>query len=413
MAIAIFSPRFVAALPESAPVAGRDRGAQCSVGREAVNHVTHIHVECLRRCARGFRCRFAAGRGSPHRCALLDPRPPHSRRLWNHILQRGPAMNTDRDTLPANLDPLRSNAYRDIARLLAEALAAGMIVSLVLALAIFIVATRAQAAETGAAPGQGTLLMKSAPDAAPLAAPLLLTDVHIDVSGLVAGATVAQRFVNATTVWQEGIYVFPLPENAAVDHLAMQIGERWIEGQIHERTEARAAYEQRRPKGARRRSSSRNGRTYSRRRSRTSAPARKSSSRSNTSSPSATTLARRAVDRGGVLRHRRHVHRRRGPAAREGAARPGAAASRVDADPGDRRRREALAVGGHGAGCAAHRAGARRRSARARRRDRPHARLRPGPPRRHCAARRAGQHGDLGAPRHALSFPADARAATR
>jgi Ca-activated chloride channel family protein len=158
-------------------------------------------------------------------------------------------MNTDRYPLPTDLHPLRSGAYRDIARLLAEALAAGMIVSLVLALAIFIVATQAQAAETPAPPGQGTLLLKSAPDAVPVAAPLLLTDVHIDVSGLVARATVAQRFVNATAVWQEGIYVFPLPENAAVDHLTMQVGERRIEGQIRERAVARAAYEQAKTEG--------------------------------------------------------------------------------------------------------------------------------------------------------------------
>jgi Ca-activated chloride channel family protein len=158
-------------------------------------------------------------------------------------------MNTDRNPLPTDLHPLRSGAYRDLARLLAEALAAGMIVSLVLALATFIVATQAQAAESSGQPGQGTLLMKSAPDAAPLAAPLLMTDVHIDVSGLVARATVAQRFVNTTDARQEGIYVFPLPENAAVDHLTMRIGERQIEGQIRERAEARAAYEQAKTEG--------------------------------------------------------------------------------------------------------------------------------------------------------------------
>ena len=37
--------------------------------------------------------------------------------------------------------------------------------------------------------------------------------------------------------------MFPLPEKAAVDHLRMQIGERVIEGQIKERSEARRTYE--------------------------------------------------------------------------------------------------------------------------------------------------------------------------
>jgi Ca-activated chloride channel family protein len=49
--------------------------------------------------------------------------------------------------------------------------------------------------------------------------------------------------VNPTGEWREGVYVFPLPENAAVDHLDMRIGERVVEGQIRERDEARRSYE--------------------------------------------------------------------------------------------------------------------------------------------------------------------------
>ncbi len=159
------------------------------------------------------------------------------------------AMDTGRNLHGNDMHPLRSGAYRDLARLAAEALAAGLIVSIILALAIFIVATQAQAAESSAVPGQGALLLKNAPDAEPVAAPLLLTDVRINVSGMVARATVAQRFVNPTAAWQEGVYVFPLPADGAVDHLDMQIGERRIEGQIRERGEARAAYEQAKTEG--------------------------------------------------------------------------------------------------------------------------------------------------------------------
>jgi Ca-activated chloride channel family protein len=75
-------------------------------------------------------------------------------------------------------------------------------------------------------------------------APRLHTDVNMVVNGMIARVTVKQRFENSTTVWQEGIYVFPLPENAAVDHLTMQVGERMIEGEIKPRDEANTIYTQ-------------------------------------------------------------------------------------------------------------------------------------------------------------------------
>jgi Ca-activated chloride channel family protein len=142
---------------------------------------------------------------------------------------------------------LPRGALRQLLRLLVESLVAGTFVSLVLALAVFIVATQAQAAPARDVE-QGTLLLRD--DAgAKAAAPLLLTDVHIDVSGLAARAQVTQRFVNPTDEWREGVYVFPLPERAAVDHLDMRIGERVIEGQIKEKQAARATYEQARTEG--------------------------------------------------------------------------------------------------------------------------------------------------------------------
>ena len=75
-------------------------------------------------------------------------------------------------------------------------------------------------------------------------APTLSTEVRYAVSGVVARAKVVQRFRNGTDGWVEGIYVFPLPESAAVDHLRMRVGERTIEGQIREREQARAEYRQ-------------------------------------------------------------------------------------------------------------------------------------------------------------------------
>src|SRR6185436_19303328 len=58
-----------------------------------------------------------------------------------------------------------------------------------------------------------------------------------------ARTKVTQRFQNPADGWIEGIYVFTLPEGAAVDTLKMKIGEHFIEGQIEERGQARQIYE--------------------------------------------------------------------------------------------------------------------------------------------------------------------------
>ena len=83
------------------------------------------------------------------------------------------------------------------------------------------------------------------------AAPGLATEVIIEVTALVARATVRQRFANPGRDWAEGIYVFPLPETAAVDGLKLRIGERVIEGQVKERAEAKRTYEQAKASGQR------------------------------------------------------------------------------------------------------------------------------------------------------------------
>lgn len=83
------------------------------------------------------------------------------------------------------------------------------------------------------------------------APPALLHDTHIEiqVSGMVAVVTLKQSFENVTDRWAEGIYVFPLPEDAAVRSLEMQIGERRVVGRIRERAEARATFEAARKAG--------------------------------------------------------------------------------------------------------------------------------------------------------------------
>ena len=69
------------------------------------------------------------------------------------------------------------------------------------------------------------------------------TTVHMQVHGLLAEVTVRQTYRNDTTGWREGRYLLPLPENAAVGGLTLRIGERLIEGEVHEKEEAKAVYE--------------------------------------------------------------------------------------------------------------------------------------------------------------------------
>ena len=89
---------------------------------------------------------------------------------------------------------------------------------------------------------QGSLLLKTGKPGAYLPAPTLDTDVHMQVSGMTARVRVTQKFHNPSQYWVEGVYVFPLPEHAAVDHLKMRIGDRVIEGQVQEKQAARATY---------------------------------------------------------------------------------------------------------------------------------------------------------------------------
>ncbi len=89
----------------------------------------------------------------------------------------------------------------------------------------------------------GGLLLPSKRPGYYVQAPRLASDVKIDISGPIARIMLTQRFENPSKSWVEGIYVFPLPDKSAVDSLKMQIGNRFIEGKIKPREEARKIYE--------------------------------------------------------------------------------------------------------------------------------------------------------------------------
>ncbi|MCB1422725.1 MAG: marine proteobacterial sortase target protein [Nitratireductor sp.] len=95
----------------------------------------------------------------------------------------------------------------------------------------------------------GALLLPSTRPGQYVEAPRLATDVDIAVNGPIARVKVTQRFENPSQGWVEGIYVFPLPEDSAVDTLRMRIGDRLIEGVIKVREEARQIYEEAKREG--------------------------------------------------------------------------------------------------------------------------------------------------------------------
>jgi len=96
---------------------------------------------------------------------------------------------------------------------------------------------------------EGSLLFKSVKSGQYVSAPQLNTDVKIEITGMVAYARVIQEFENPGDEWLEGVYVFPLPEDAAVSHLTMDVGDRVIEGVIKEREEAKKVYSQAKKEG--------------------------------------------------------------------------------------------------------------------------------------------------------------------
>jgi Ca-activated chloride channel homolog len=136
---------------------------------------------------------------------------------------------------------------------IAAAIASLVLVNLV-AIAAFLAASpraHAEAPAPGNVPAfvtpadmrSGALLLRGENDRY-VEAPLVGTDVDLAISGPTARARVTQIFHNPTDGWVEAVYVYPLPEGAAVDTLKMVVGERVIVGDIKERKKAREVYEQ-------------------------------------------------------------------------------------------------------------------------------------------------------------------------
>lgn len=131
------------------------------------------------------------------------------------------------------------------------------IICIVLLVLFFVPFTaRAQESGTDAASAitlnqveQGSLLLKTSHPDLFLPATTVSTDIEIQVTGIILRARVTQTFRNPTNRCVEGVYLFPLPENAAVDSMQLRVGDRLIEGVIKEREEARKIYEEAKAEG--------------------------------------------------------------------------------------------------------------------------------------------------------------------
>jgi Ca-activated chloride channel family protein len=99
------------------------------------------------------------------------------------------------------------------------------------------------------APGCGAMLAKLSAEEKEVPLPLKHTDVKAGIVGYIATVEVTQQFHNPFSEKIEAVYVFPLPQNAAVNEFIMTIGERRIRGIIRERKEAEQIYAQAKRQG--------------------------------------------------------------------------------------------------------------------------------------------------------------------
>ena len=81
--------------------------------------------------------------------------------------------------------------------------------------------------------------------------PLKHTAVNADIDGYIGTVNVRQEYGNPYDTKIEAVYVFPLPEKAAVSEFLMIIGDRTIRGILREKEEAERIYQEARAQGHR------------------------------------------------------------------------------------------------------------------------------------------------------------------
>jgi len=98
-------------------------------------------------------------------------------------------------------------------------------------------------------PGCGSLITQFRRQEQFVPVPLKHTGVSADINGYIVSVNVKQQFHNPYNSNIEAVYVFPLPENAAVNDFVMTIGARSIRGIIREREQAERIYNQAKSQG--------------------------------------------------------------------------------------------------------------------------------------------------------------------
>ncbi len=96
--------------------------------------------------------------------------------------------------------------------------------------------------------GQGSL-EAAVKDGPPRPFTLRHTDVQAEVTGFASSVVVTQEFENPFRESVEAVYVFPLPDDAAVDEMSLTVGSRVIRATIQKRQEARRRYERAKQQG--------------------------------------------------------------------------------------------------------------------------------------------------------------------
>ncbi|MEH2265465.1 VIT domain-containing protein [Nostoc sp.] len=92
-------------------------------------------------------------------------------------------------------------------------------------------------------------LYVQSPQGEKLVFPLKHTEVLAKIAGNLSRVEVIQSFENPFKEPLEAVYVFPLPDEAAVDDMEIKIGDRIIKGNIKKREEAVAIYEKAKQEG--------------------------------------------------------------------------------------------------------------------------------------------------------------------
>lgn len=97
--------------------------------------------------------------------------------------------------------------------------------------------------------GAGQLLLQR--EGQTQAALHLESSADVTIKGMLAKVVLQQTFQNTGDQWAEAVYVFPLPETAAVNRMVMTIGERRLVAEIREKQEAQRIYQRAKVAGKR------------------------------------------------------------------------------------------------------------------------------------------------------------------